>query len=73
MTLAAKCPPNRDLELQRTELVQDTNAWMVQDIKIMLSMSRDLFYSMRVDSLDVRSLIESDHMPVTLTIKIYKC
>ena len=36
-------------------------------------MSRDLFYSMRVDSLDVRSLIESDHMPVTLTMKIYKC
>ena len=36
-------------------------------------MSRDLFYSLRVDSLDVRSLIESDHMPVTLTVKIYKC
>ena len=36
-------------------------------------MSRDLFYSMRVDSLDVRSLIESDHMPITLTMKIYKC
>ena len=33
MTLSGKRPPNRDLELQRTELVQDTKALMVQDTK----------------------------------------
>ena len=33
-------------------------------------MSCDLFYSVCVDSLDVGSLIESDHMPVTLKMKI---
>ena len=31
MTLTGKRPPNRDPELQRTELVQDTQALMVQD------------------------------------------
>ena len=33
MTLTGKRPPNRDPELQRTELVQDTKALMVQDTK----------------------------------------
>ena len=33
-------------------------------------MSCDLFYSVCVDSLDVGSLIESDHMPVTLKMRI---
>ena len=33
MTLTGKRPPNRDPELQRTELLQDTKALMVQDIK----------------------------------------
>ena len=34
VTLTGKCLPNRDSELQRTELVQDTKALMVQDTKI---------------------------------------
>ena len=33
VTLTGKRPPNRDPELQRTELVQDTKALMVQDTK----------------------------------------
>ena len=33
-------------------------------------MSCDLLYSVCVDSLDVGSLIESDHMPVTLKMRI---
>ena len=33
-------------------------------------MSSDLFYSVCVDSVGVGSLIESDHMPVTLKIRI---
>ena len=33
MTLTGKRPPNRDPEWQRTELVQDTKALMVQDTK----------------------------------------
>jgi len=34
VTLTGKRPPNRDLELQRTELAQDTKALMVvQDTK----------------------------------------
>ena len=32
-------------------------------------MSSDLFYSVCVDSLDVGSLIDSDHIPVTLKMK----
>ena len=34
VTLTGKRPPNRDLELQRTELVQDTKTLMVQDTKV---------------------------------------
>ena len=34
-----------------------------------LIMSSDLFYSVYVDSLDVGSLIDSDHIPVTLKMK----
>ena len=34
MTLTGKRPPNRDPELQRTELVQDAKALMVQDTKV---------------------------------------
>ena len=34
VTLTGKRPPNRDPELQRTELVQDTKALMVQDTKM---------------------------------------
>ena len=33
VTLTEKRPPNRDPEWQRTELVQDTKALMVQDTK----------------------------------------
>ena len=33
VTLTGKRPPNRDSELQRTELVQDTRALMEQDTK----------------------------------------
>ena len=33
VTLTGKRPPNRDPEWQRTELVQDTKALMVQDTK----------------------------------------
>ena len=36
MTLIGKRPPNRDPELQRTELVQDTKALMVQDTKSLM-------------------------------------
>ena len=36
VTPTGKRPPNRDPELQRTELVQDTKALMVQDTKDML-------------------------------------
>ena len=36
MTLTGKRPPNRDPELQRTELVQDTKALMVQDTKALV-------------------------------------
>ena len=34
VTLTGKRTPNRDPELQRTELVQDTKALMVQDTKV---------------------------------------
>ena len=34
VTLTGKCPPNRDPELQRTELVQGTKAVMVQGHQI---------------------------------------
>ena len=34
MTLTGKRPPNRDPFLQRTELVQDTKAVMVQDTQL---------------------------------------
>ena len=34
VTLTGKRPPNRDPELQLTELVQDTKALRVQDTKI---------------------------------------
>ena len=37
MTLTGKRPPNRDPELQRTELVQDTKALMVQDTKALMA------------------------------------
>ena len=33
VTLTGKCPPNRGPVRQRTELVQDTKALMVQDTK----------------------------------------
>ena len=36
MTLTGKRPPNRDPELQRTELVKDTKALMVQDTKALM-------------------------------------
>ena len=36
VTLTGKRPPNRDLELQRTELVQDTKTLMVQDTKTLM-------------------------------------
>ena len=36
MTLTGKRPPNRDPELQRTELVQDTQALMVQDTQALM-------------------------------------
>ena len=36
VTLTGKRPPNRDPELQRTELVQDTKALMVQDTKALM-------------------------------------
>ena len=36
MTLTGKRTPNRDPELQRTELVQDTKALMVQDTKALM-------------------------------------
>ena len=36
MTLTGKRPPNRDPELQRTELVQDTKALRVQDTKALM-------------------------------------
>ena len=36
VTLIGKRPPNRDLELQLTELVQDTQTLMVQDTKALM-------------------------------------
>ena len=36
VTLTGKRPPNRDPELQRTELVQDTKALMVQDTRALM-------------------------------------
>ena len=41
VTLTGKSPPNRDPELQRTELVQDTKALMVQDTKLMMLLILD--------------------------------
>ena len=36
VTLTGKRPPNRDPEMQRTELVQDTKVLMVQNTKALM-------------------------------------
>ena len=67
VTLTGKRPPNRDPEWQRTELVQDSKALMVQDTKQAMTRVMTISYQHEVSDSVVSTIVRVQVYELCLT------